>query len=134
MQRGRRGPLLPRQTFGGLQHRARTGVAAVVVDDVGGERVDGLHLGDDVEIPAGMQLNIDVRERFQPRPELAAGAPHALGHRAHQPVLAGEQGHDPVGLAELVLAQHHRSVPVQPHRYSLALRCDRNCYAAPIFS
>ena len=62
-----------------------------------------------------MQLNIDVRERLQPGPELTSGAPHTLGHRAHQPVVAGEQGDDPVGLAELVLAQHHRSVPVQPH-------------------
>ena len=31
-------------------------------------------------------------------------------------MLAGEQGDDPVGLAELVLAQHDRSIPVQPHR------------------
>ena len=67
-----------------------------------------------------VQLNVDVRERLQPGPELAAGAAHALGHRADQPVLAGEQGDDPVGLAELVLAQHHRSIPVQPHPPSLA--------------
>jgi hypothetical protein len=30
-------------------------------------------------------------------------------------MVAGEQGDDPVGLAELVLTQHHRSIPVQPH-------------------
>jgi hypothetical protein len=30
-------------------------------------------------------------------------------------VLTGEQGDDPVSLAELVLAQHDRPVPVQPH-------------------
>ena len=119
VQRGRRGAFLTGQPLGGLQHRAPTGVAAVVADDVGGERVDGLHLGDDVEIAAGVQLNVDVRERLQPGPELAAGAAHALGHRADQPVLAGEQGHDPVGLAELVLAQHDRSIPVQPHPHSL---------------
>ena len=62
-----------------------------------------------------MQLNVDVRERLQPRPELAPGAPHPLGHRAHQPMVPGEQGDDPVGLAEFVLAQHDRSVSVQPH-------------------
>ena len=133
VQRGHRRPFLSCQPFGGLEHRARARVAAVVTDDVGGERIDGLDLGDDVEIPAWMQLNIDVRERLQSGPELAAGTPHALGHRAHQPVVAGEQGDDPVGLAELVLAQHHRSVPVQPHRNSLPSRSDRIRYAAPIF-
>jgi hypothetical protein len=37
-------------------------------------------------------------------------------------MVAGEQGDDPVGFAELVLAQHHRTVPVQPHHISVALR------------
>ena len=85
-------------------------------------------LGDDVEVAARVQLHVDVGERLQPRPELAAGAAHTLGHRAHQPVLTGEQGDDPVGLAELVLAQHHRPVPVQPHRSSLPSRRDRSGY------
>ena len=125
MQRGHRGPLLAGQALGGFQHGARARVAAVVADDIGGERVDGLHLGDDVEIAAGVQLNIDVRERLQPGPELAAGAPHTLGHRADQSMVAGEQGDDPVGLAELVLAQHHRPVPVQPHRNSLPPQSDK---------
>ena len=51
-----------------------------------------------------MQLNVDVRERFQPRAELAAGTPHPLGDGPHQPVVTREQGHDAVGFAELVLA------------------------------
>ena len=78
-----------------------------------------------------MQLNVDVRERLKPGPELAAGAPHPLGHRTHQTVLTGEQRDDPVGLAEFVLAQHDRSVPVQPHRYSLPLGSDSYPFAAP---
>ena len=119
VQCGRRGPLLAREPFGGLQHRAPAGVAAIVADDVAGERIDGLHLGDDVEVAAGMQLDVDVCERLQPRPELAAGATHSLGHRTDQTMVTGEQGNDPVGLAELVLAQHHRPIPVQPHRHSL---------------
>jgi hypothetical protein len=90
VQLGHRGVFLTGQPFGSLQHGARARVTAVVVDDVGGERVDGLHLGDDVQIPAGMQLNVDVRERFQPGPELAAGAPHPLGDGADHAVLAGE--------------------------------------------
>ncbi|BBX42831.1 hypothetical protein MSIM_42820 [Mycobacterium simiae] len=71
-----------------------------------------------------MQLHIDVRERLQPRAEFAAGATHALGHRADQTVVAGQEGHDPVGLAELVLAQHYRSVSIQPHLHSFAPRRD----------
>ena len=125
VQRGHRGAFLACQPFGGFQHGARAGVAAVVADDVGGERVDGLHLGDDVEVAAGMQLNVDVRERLQPGPELAAGAPHSLGHGADQPVLTGEQGDDPVGLAELVLAKHHRPIPVQAHRTSFSPCADK---------
>jgi hypothetical protein len=53
VQLGHRRAFLTGEAFGGLQHRAGAGVAAVVVDDVGGERVDGLHLGDDVQIAAG---------------------------------------------------------------------------------
>jgi hypothetical protein len=53
-----------------------------------------------------------MRERFQSRTELAAGAAHTLGHRANQSMVAGEQGDDPVGFAELVLAQHNSSVSV----------------------
>jgi len=39
---------------------------------------------------------------------------------------------DAVGFAELVLAQHHRPVPVQTHRPSLPLPGDEICSAAPI--
>ncbi len=124
VQRRHRGTFLTGQPLGGLQHGASARVAAVVADDVAGERVDGLYLGDDVEVPARVQLNVDVRERLQPGPELAAGAAHALGHGTDQTVLAGEQGHDPVGLAELVLAQHHRPISVQPHQHSLPSRGD----------
>jgi hypothetical protein len=124
VQCGSRCALLTREPFGGLQHRAGAGVAAVVGDDVAGEGVDRRHLRDDVEVAAGMQLDVDVGERLQPGAELAAGAADPLGDRAHQPVIAGEQGDDAVGFAELVLAQHNRPVPVQPHRSSLSPRWD----------
>ena len=60
----------------------------------------------------GCSCDIDVRERLQPRAEFAAGAAHPFGHRANQPVIAGQQGDDPVGFAELVLAQHYSSVSI----------------------
>jgi hypothetical protein len=59
-----------------------------------------------------VQLHVDVGERLQPRAEFAAGAAHAFGHRANQPVLAGQQCDDPVGFAELMLTQHYRSVSI----------------------
>jgi hypothetical protein len=59
-----RGPLLTGEAFGGFQHRAPAGVPAVVADDVGGERVDGNDLGDDVEIATRVQLRVDVSKRL----------------------------------------------------------------------
>ncbi len=112
MQRRGRCPLLAGEAFGGFQHRAPAGVPAVVADDAGGERVDGDDLGDDVEIAAGVQLGVDVSERLQPRAEFAAGAANALGHRTNQPVIAGQQGDDPVGFAELVLTQYNSPVSI----------------------
>lgn len=117
-------PLLTGQAFGGFQYRASAGVAAVIGDDVGGERVDRDNLGDDVEVAARVQLHLDMRERLQARAEFAAGASNTFGHRADQPVIAGQQGDDPVGFAELVLAQHNSPVPIQPHHNSFAPRHD----------
>ena len=49
--RGRRA-FLAGQPLGSFEYGAGRGVPAVVVDDVGGECVDRLHLSDDVEILA----------------------------------------------------------------------------------
>ena len=122
MQSRGRCSFLTGEALGGFQHRTRAGVSAVVADDIGGERVKRDDLRDDVQVAARVQLHVDMRERLQSRAELAAGAAHSLGHRADQSIVAGEQGDDPVGFAELVLAQHHRPVPVQPHHTSVALR------------
>lgn len=125
VQPGGRCALLARQPLGGLEHRAGGGVAAVVGDDIGGEGLHGVHLGDGVEIAPRMQLHIHIRERFEPSAEFGPGPPHPLGDRANQPVLAGQQRDDAVRLAQLVLAQHHRMIPIQPHRNSLACGTDR---------
>jgi len=133
MQRGDRSTLLTSQPLRGLQDGASAGIAAVVTDDVRRERVDGLHLGDDVEVSTRMQLNVDVRKRLQPCPELTARAAHTLGDRTYQTVLASQEGDDPVGLTELVLTQHHCSIPVQPHRSSLSSTTDDIAEARPTF-
>src|SRR5262249_13744353 len=98
--------------FGGFQHRAPAGVPAVVADDVGGERVDGDDLGDDVEIAAGVQLRVDVSKRLQSWGEFAARVTNTLGHRTDQPGIAGHQGCAPVGSADLVLPHHHSPVSI----------------------
>lgn len=66
------------QALGGFQDRAGGGVAAVVGDDVSGVGLDRVHLGDGVEVAAGMQLDVDVGEGFQAGPEFGPGAAHPL--------------------------------------------------------
>ena len=67
-----------------------------------------------------MKLDVDMGERLQPGAELAAGSAHTLGDRADQAVVAGQQRDDAIGLTELVLAQHNRPIPIQPHPMSLS--------------
>ena len=104
----------------GLEHRHRVGEAAVVLAQraVG---VDGLDLGDDVELAAPVALQRDVARRLEPGPEAAPGLAHALGHRPDLAVSLGEDGDDPVGLPELDRAQHDPLVPVQVHYISVIL-------------
>ena len=54
-------------------------------------------------------------ERLEPRAPARGGAAYALGDRADQPVLAGQQGDDPVGLPQLVGAQDDRLVAIEGH-------------------
>ena len=86
---------------GGLEHRDRVGEAAVVLAQraVG---VDRLHLGDDVEVAAApVALERHVAGGLEPGAEPAARLAHPLGHRPHLARALGEDGDDPVGLAEL---------------------------------
>ena len=84
------------------------------------ERLDGLGLGDDVELAAPLvQLQRRVGAGLQPGPELRAGAAHPLGDGADLARLPGHQHHDAIGFAELVGAQHHRRVAVEAHPVGL---------------
>ena len=96
-----------------LEHRHRVGEAAVVLAQrpVG---VDGLDLGDDVELAAPVALQRDVAHRLEPGAEAAPGLADALGHGPDLAVALGQDGDDPVGLTELDRAQDHALVPVQP--------------------
>jgi len=84
------------------------------------ERLDGLGLGDDVELAAPLvQLQRRVGAGLEPGPELRAGAAHPLGDGADLARLPGHQHHDAVGFAELVGTQHHRRVAVEAHPVGL---------------
>ena len=115
------GLALLRDLVGGLEHRDRVGEAAVVLAQraVG---VDGLDLGDDVELAAPVALEGDVGRRLEPGAEPAPGLADPLGDGPDLPVPLGQDGDDPVGLAQLDRAQHDPLVPVQVHYISVVRR------------
>ena len=41
-------------------------------------------------------------------------------------MLAGQQGHDAIGLTELVLAQHNSTIPIKPHSKSFPSGTDES--------
>ena len=59
----------------------------------------------------------DLAGRLEPGAEAARGLADALGDGADLAVALGEEGDDPVGLAELDGAQHHPLVAVQPRHH-----------------
>ncbi len=61
-----------------------------------------------------------MHERLEARAELRGRTSDALGDGPHAAVLAGEQGHDPVGLAQLLRAQDDAVIAVQAHRVIVA--------------
>lgn len=103
------------QPFGSFENRATGGVATVIGDDVSAERVDCVHLGDDVEVAPRIEQHVDVRKRLESRAELGLGATHPFGDGPDDPVLPGQQRDDTVGLTQLVLAQDDCVVTVWPH-------------------
>lgn len=116
------------QPFGRFENRTAGGVAAVVGDDVSTERVDGVHLGDDVEVASRIEQHVDVRKRLQPCTELGFGAANPFCDGPHDAVLPGQQRDDTVGLAQLVLAQDDCVVTVWPH----VVQCPTRAAAATV--
>jgi hypothetical protein len=57
------------QPLGGLEHHGAGGVLLVARAEPPRERVERDRLGDHVERAALGELQVDVRERLQPRPE-----------------------------------------------------------------
>ena len=99
-----------------LEHDRAGGVERVVLADPAPERPERLGLRDDVEVAARAQLQVDVHERLEPRPEPRRRAAHALADRTDLAVRPGQEGDDAVGLPQLVGAQDDRLVAVEAHR------------------
>ena len=97
----------------GLEHGDGLGEGAVALPQlpVG---VDGLHLGDDVEVAALVELEVQVRGRFQPGSEAALGLADALGHGPDLAPPLGEERDDAVGLPQLHAAEDDAPVPIEP--------------------
>ena len=117
--------LLRGQPLGGLEHHRPGGVALVVVAQRPGERAERLGLGHGVQVPALGQHQVHVGEGLEPGAEPRGRAAYPLGDRAHTSVLAGQQRDDPVGLGQLVGAQHDRLVSVERHVLILLRRWAR---------
>src|SRR5690348_7348361 len=83
------------------------------------EHVERLDLGDDVELAALVALQRDVARRFETRAEATPGLADALGDGPYLAPPLGEDGDDPVGLAELDRPQDDAVVPVQGHGTSV---------------
>ena len=69
-------------------------------------------------------MSDELEDPVEPRAELGARAPDALADGADPPMAAGEQRDDPVGLPQLLGAQHDTLVAVEAHVGILARRTD----------
>jgi hypothetical protein len=82
-----------------------------------------------------MELEVDVHERLDPRPELRSGASDTLRDRANPAMAAGQQRDDPVGLAQLLGAKYDGLVAVERHSLILPVVADDSSHSAStIFS
>ncbi len=98
------------EALGGFERSTRGGVALVVLDDARAEVVHGIGLGDGVEVSAGIKLHVEVDEELQARAEARFGAANALGHPAHEAVVAGQEHDDAIRLAEIIGANDEGAV------------------------
>ncbi len=104
------------EALGGFEGSTRGGVALVVLDDARAEVVHGIGLGNGVEVAAGIKLHVEVDEELQARAEARFGAANALGHPAHEAVVAGQEHDDAIRLAEVIGADDEGAVAeILPH-------------------
>jgi hypothetical protein len=62
-----------------------------------------------------VELDVYVAEGLQTGAKSARGAAYALGHGSHPTIAAGQEGHDAIGLAQLVDAQNYCFVAIHRH-------------------
>lgn len=98
------------EALGGFERSTRGGVALVVLDDARAEVINGIGLGNGVEVAAGIKLHVEVDEELQARAEARLGAANPLGHPAHEAVVAGQEHDDAICLAEIIGADDEGAV------------------------
>ncbi len=108
------GLALLRHLVDGLEHRHRVRKTAVVLAErtVG---VDGLGLGDHVELAALVALQREMRGGLEAPTESTARPPDALRDGPHLAAALGEDRDDAIGLTELDGTKHDSLIPVQRH-------------------
>lgn len=90
------------EALGGFEGGAGGGVALIILDDARTEVVHGIGLGNGVEVSAWVELHVEVDEELQARAEARFGAANALGHPAHEAVVASQEHDDAIRLAKII--------------------------------
>lgn len=98
------------EALGGFEGGAGGGVALIILDDARAEVVHGIGLGNGVEVSAWVELHVEVDEELQARAEARFGAANALGHPAHEAVVASQEHDDAIRLAEVIGADDEGAV------------------------
>ena len=107
---------LRRESLRGFEHRRAGCPSGVVPREFGTVRLESLHLRNGVETAALVELDIDMAERLQAGTDSTGGLTHPPRYASNPTMLAGEQGDDAVGFAQLLGAKDDGFIPVRGHR------------------
>ena len=106
---------LDHQSISRLEHDLACRVRRIVIGQRLTEGIQRLDLCDDVECAPNRELQVDVRERFEPGAELRGGAAYPLRGCTYLAVSPAQHGDNPVSFTELVRAKNHGFVAVGRH-------------------
>ena len=100
----------------GLEHGDGLGEGAVALPQLA-VGIDRLHLGDDVEVAALVELEVQMGGRLQPGPEPALGLADPLGHGPDLAPTLGQERDDAISLSELDAPEDDPPLAIQTRHY-----------------